>query len=103
MSMSYKIVAIIQARTGSTRLPGKVLNDIGGQTMLARVVCRTQRATLLDEVVVATTSEEADEAIVTECTRLCVPVFRGDEKDVLEYNSGSTDGPGMTTGYASAG
>jgi spore coat polysaccharide biosynthesis protein SpsF len=77
-------VAIIQARIGSTRLPGKVLKDIGGRTMLARVVRRTRRATLLDEVVVATTVKTADEAIVAECVRLGVPVFRGDEQDVLD-------------------
>jgi spore coat polysaccharide biosynthesis protein SpsF len=82
--MSSKIVSIIQARTGSKRLPGKVLKDIGGQTMLARVVLRTQRAAFLDEVVVATTVEAADQAIVAECKRLRVPVFRGDAQDVLD-------------------
>lgn len=79
-----RVVAIIQARIGSTRLPGKVLKDIGGCTMLARVVHRTKRATLLDEVVVATTVEPADKAIVAECAKLDVPVFRGDEQDVLD-------------------
>jgi spore coat polysaccharide biosynthesis protein SpsF len=69
---------------GSTRLPGKVLKDIGGQTMLARVVRRTQRATLVDRVVVATTRESADEAIVAECVRLGTQAFRGDEEDVLD-------------------
>jgi spore coat polysaccharide biosynthesis protein SpsF len=84
------IVAIIQARMGSTRLPGKVLKDIGGETMLARVVKRTQRATSLSQVVVATTTSLADAAIVTECVRLKVPVFRGDEEDVLDryYQAG---------------
>jgi len=79
-----RVVAVIQARMGSTRLPGKVLRDIGGQTMLARVVRRVQRATLLDEVVVATTTESVDDAIVIECEDLGVPVFRGDEEDVLD-------------------
>jgi spore coat polysaccharide biosynthesis protein SpsF len=79
-----RVVAIIQARMGSTRLPGKVLKDIGGRTMLARVVRRTQRSTLLDEVVVATTVKSDDDAIVAECTRLGVPVFRGEEDDVLD-------------------
>lgn len=79
-----KVVAVIQARTGSKRLPGKVLADIGGETMLARVVHRTQRTRQLDEVVVATTVKEMDEAIVSEANKLGVPVFRGDEQDVLD-------------------
>ncbi len=79
-----RTVAIIQARMGSTRLPGKVLKDICGQTMLARVVRRTRAATQLDEVVVATTLRPADEAIVDECQRLDVPVFCGSEEDVLD-------------------
>jgi spore coat polysaccharide biosynthesis protein SpsF len=79
-----RVVAIIQARMGSTRLPGKVLKDLGGATVLARVVNRTQRATLLDEVVVATSVLPADDAIVKECDRLAVTWFRGDEADVLD-------------------
>jgi spore coat polysaccharide biosynthesis protein SpsF len=79
-----KTVAIIQARMGSTRLPGKVLKDLGGETVLARVVNRTRRATLLDEVVVATSVLPADDAIVRECERLQVACFRGDEADVLD-------------------
>ncbi len=79
-----KVVAIIQARMGSTRLPGKVLKDLGGETVLARVVKRTRRATLLDEVVVATSILSADDAIVRECEDLKVACFRGDELDVLD-------------------
>lgn len=79
-----KVVGIIQARMSSTRLPGKVLRDIGGRTMLARVVRRVRRATLLDKVIVATTTNPVDDAIVAECGRLGVPVFRGDESDVLD-------------------
>jgi spore coat polysaccharide biosynthesis protein SpsF len=79
-----KIAAIIQARMGSTRLPGKVLMDLGGETVLARVVRRLQRSTLIDEIVVATTHSVADRAIVRECHRLSVAVFCGDENDVLD-------------------
>ena len=57
-----KTVAIIQARMGSTRLPGKVLMDLGGQPALVRVVGRTQRARMLDEIMVATTDLPADDA-----------------------------------------
>jgi spore coat polysaccharide biosynthesis protein SpsF len=79
-----RVVAIIQARMGSTRLPGKVLRDLGGKTVLARVVNRTRSAALVDEVVVATTGQPADVAIVKECERLAVACFRGDEADVLD-------------------
>ena len=79
-----KTVAIIQARMGSTRLPGKVLKNIGGETMLARVVRRTQQAKTLDEVLVATSIDATDEPVVTECNKLEVPVFRGAEDDVLD-------------------
>lgn len=79
-----RTVAIVQARMGSSRLPGKVLLDVGGITMLARVVRRTQRADLVDEVVVATTAEQADDAVAGEGRNLGVAVFRGSEHDVLD-------------------
>ena len=79
-----KVVAIIQARMGSTRLPGKVLTDLAGEPMLARVVERTGRAETLDEVVVATTVETADAAIVELCAARGWPCFRGRQDDVLD-------------------
>ena len=75
-----KIVAIIQARMGSTRLPGKVLMDLRGKTVLARVVDRLRRAKLVDEITVATTVSVADDAIVRECRQLKVKYFRGSER-----------------------
>jgi spore coat polysaccharide biosynthesis protein SpsF len=68
---------------GSTRLPGKVLRDLGGRTMLARVVRRVRRAALTGSVVVATTTEPEDAPIVEECRRLSVACFRGSPHDVL--------------------
>jgi spore coat polysaccharide biosynthesis protein SpsF len=79
-----KVVAIIQARMGSTRLPGKVLQDLEGETVLARVVTRLRRARLINDFLVATTDRAADDAIVKECRSLAVPVFRGDQDDVLD-------------------
>src|SRR5215510_1099701 len=76
-----KISAIIQARMGSTRLPGKVLMDLGGQSTLARVVSRLRRAQLINDVIVATSDLPADDAIVKECPRLGVACFRGSESD----------------------
>jgi spore coat polysaccharide biosynthesis protein SpsF len=79
-----KVVAIIQARMGSTRLPGKVLRDLEGETVLARVVNRLLRTRLISELLVATTDHPADDVIVAECRRCSVPVCRGDEQDVLD-------------------
>jgi spore coat polysaccharide biosynthesis protein SpsF len=79
-----KTVAIIQARMRSTRLPGKILRDIAGEPMLARVVERSQRAATVDEVVVAT-SELADDDIVERlCSDRSWVCFRGSETDVLD-------------------
>jgi spore coat polysaccharide biosynthesis protein SpsF len=79
-----RIVAIIQARMGSTRLPGKVLQDLAGEPMLARVVNRTCRATTLQEVVIATTTSALDDAIVKLCKARDWSWFRGSEEDVLD-------------------
>jgi spore coat polysaccharide biosynthesis protein SpsF len=77
-------LAIIQARMSSTRLPGKVLKDIAGQSMLARVVLRTRRAHSVSQVVVATTTDPADDAIFDYCRTHGFPVFRGSQFDVLD-------------------
>ncbi len=76
-------VAIIQARMGSSRLPGKVLTDIDGDTMLARVVTRLRAARRIDAIVIATSIAAGDDAIVREAGRLGTGVFRGSESDVL--------------------
>lgn len=79
-----KVVAIIQARMGSSRLPGKVLMDIAGRSMLARVVERVQQAPGIHEVIVATTTCPADDAVAAEAERLGVASFRGSEQNVLD-------------------
>jgi spore coat polysaccharide biosynthesis protein SpsF len=79
-----RIIAIIQARMGSARLPGKVLLDILGKPMLQRVLERTMRARTLDEVVVATTREPEDEQIADLCTSLGLVCARGSQHDVLD-------------------
>jgi spore coat polysaccharide biosynthesis protein SpsF len=79
-----KIVAIIQARMGSSRLPGKVLTDLGGVAVLDRVLNRLARSRLMQESLVATTVEPADDAIVEHCARAGRKVFRGSELDVLD-------------------
>ena len=79
-----KVVAVIQARMGSTRLPGKVMMDLAGEPMMARVVSRTGRARSVDDVVVATTTQDADDPIVRLCEERGWGVFRGSEDDVLD-------------------
>ena len=79
-----KTVAIIQARMGSSRLPGKVLLDIGGRPMLQWVVERTRRAKTVDEVVVATTLDPSDDPVFEFCKRKDYRVGRGSVHDVLD-------------------
>jgi spore coat polysaccharide biosynthesis protein SpsF len=78
------IIAIIQARLASSRLPGKVLQDLGGQPLLAWVVERSRRAGLLTDVVVATTDDPADDPIAGFCARRGYPFYRGSQFDVLD-------------------
>jgi len=78
-----KRLAIIQARTGSTRLPGKVLMPLGGSTVLGCVVDRLSAAHHIDEIVVATSTEKADDAVERHTQALGVRIFRGSALDVL--------------------
>jgi spore coat polysaccharide biosynthesis protein SpsF len=77
------IAAIIQARMGSTRLPGKVLRPLCGKTILAHVIDRVRSSQAIDEVVVATTDRAEDDAIAGLVSTLGVTLFRGSENDVL--------------------
>src|SRR5437660_10195253 len=72
-----KITATIQARMGSTRLPGKALMTVGTEPVLARVVHRLRRAALIAGIIVGASDRPAEDAIVRECNRLQVACFRG--------------------------
>jgi spore coat polysaccharide biosynthesis protein SpsF len=89
-----KTLAIIQARMSSSRLPGKVLLDIGGQPMLARVVERARQAQSLDGIVVATTTDPSDDSVERLCTERGYAVYRGSLQDVLDryYQAARTFG-----------
>lgn len=78
------VVAIIQARMASSRLPGKVLVDIAGKPMLQRVVERALHAESVDEVIVATSTADADTPIYEYCLGADIACFRGDQLDVLD-------------------
>lgn len=79
-----RVVAIIQARTGSTRLPGKVLRPLAGKPMLERQLERVREAKSIDIFIVATTEKPEDDPIVDIAKRAGTLCFRGDEKDVLD-------------------
>ncbi len=79
-----KIVAIVQARTASTRLPAKVLLPLAGKSVLARQLERVRRSQLIDEIVVATTTDPSDDLIVSMCQSEDVRWFRGDVNDCLD-------------------
>ncbi|MEW5828273.1 MAG: glycosyltransferase family protein [Chloroflexota bacterium] len=78
------VVGIIQARMGASRLPGKVLMDIEGQPMLARVYARAQRARTLGLLAVATTVDPSDDLVADFCAGRGYPCFRGSMHDVLD-------------------
>ncbi len=80
----FKITAIIQARMSSSRLPGKVLHEISSKPMLAHVVARTRLAQTVQEVIVATTREPADDPIAALCEKEGFAFTRGDLFDVLD-------------------
>ncbi len=79
-----RTVAIIQARMGSSRLPGKVLMDIEGKPMLEWVVSRVRQARRVHEVLVATTSDSSDDPVAEFCQDKGIPVYRGSTFDVLD-------------------
>lgn len=78
-----RVVAIVQARMASSRLPGKVLRPILGRPMLEHLVERAGRAENVDAVVVATSVEPADDAIEEASRRMGIGCYRGSEDDVL--------------------
>ena len=77
------IVAVIQARMGSTRLPGKVLKPIAGQPLLWHIIHRLKASRLIQDIAIATTTNPLDEAIVEFGAANRITVVRGPEDDVL--------------------
>ena len=78
-----RTVGIVQARTGSTRLPGKVLKPLGGDTALFQVLRRVAAIPALESVVCATSDRPEDDVIATEAKRCGAEVYRGSLDDVL--------------------
>ena len=82
--MTPRIIAIIQGRMSSSRLPGKILADIGGQPMLQRVFIRTSRAATVTETIFATTTDPSDDPVAEYCDYSGIPFKRGSLFDVLD-------------------
>jgi spore coat polysaccharide biosynthesis protein SpsF len=83
MTARPRVVASIEARMGSSRLPGKVLADIQGQPALGRLVSRLRRCRQVDDVVVATSTARGDDVLAEWCRQQAILCFRGSEDDVL--------------------
>ena len=79
-----KVIVITQARSGSTRLPNKVLKEINGKSLLQVHINRIKQAKLVDDIFIATTIDENDDQIVNLAKRLNVKYYRGSENDVLD-------------------
>lgn len=84
MYQGKKIVATIEARMTSSRLPGKVLMEFCGKPDLQHIIERLRRSQYVDEVVVATTVNKTDDPVIELCEQLKCKYYRGSEEDVLQ-------------------
>ena len=91
-----RTVAVVQARQGSSRLPGKSVMPISGRPMLAHVIERAGRVRTISEVVVVTSVNERDAPIATLAEQMGCLVVRGDERDVLSRFASAIDLLGLT-------
>ncbi len=91
------VVAVVQARMSSTRLPGKVMREIAGKPMLWHVINRLQCARSIDKIVVATSTDPSDDVISRWCAEEGVPSYRGALFDVLSRYHGAASEHGART------
>ena len=89
MEQKAQIVAIVQARMGSTRLPGKVLKKILGKPMLWHIVNRVEKSRYVNTVIIATTMDKKDDAIEGFADEYHLGIYRGSENDIVDryYNA----------------
>jgi spore coat polysaccharide biosynthesis protein SpsF len=92
MNDTQEVLAVVQARMSSTRLPGKVMADVGGEPMLALQLARLARAQQLNRVVVATSTDAGDDAIADLVRDQKSDVYRGPLDDVLARFVGAAAG-----------
>jgi len=81
--MKKKVVAIVQARMGSVRFPGKVMQSLANKTLIEILISRLKKAKRIDQIVVATTTENSDDPLATLLESKKISVVRGDRDDVL--------------------
>lgn len=79
-----RIIASVEARMGSSRFPGKVMEDVHGKSAILRLISRLQMCTRLDDIIVATSLDPKDDVLETHLRHAGVHVFRGSEDDVLQ-------------------
>lgn len=79
-----KVLAIIQARLGSTRLPGKVLKEIGDKTLLDIHISRVLKSTKINQLLIATTTSDEDKSIVDNAEKNKLPYYQGSVSNVLD-------------------
>ena len=79
-----KVIAIVQARMGSSRLPGKVMKEICGKPMLEWVIQRAQGAACINQLAVAMTTDPADDILENYCREHGIEYYRGSPADVLD-------------------
>ena len=87
--MAIKTLAIVQARMGSSRFPGKVLKEINGKYLIQILLYRLSLSKKIDKIVLATTKKAEDDKLANEVNKLGFDVFRGSENNVLSryYNA----------------
>lgn len=85
------VIGILQARTNSTRLPGKVLMNILGEPMILQQLRRLKKSVLLDDIIVATSREKSDDDLAMVCSAAGYRVFRGSLNDVLDRFIGAIE------------
>lgn len=86
-----RVLAIVQARMGSNRLPGKVLKEMAGHPMIYHTLTKLKKARYVDEVVLATSVKQGDNPLAEYVESLGIPVFRGDEAYVLQRYKETSD------------
>ncbi len=91
-------LVVVQARTGSTRLPGKVRLPLAGKPLLVRMIERVRAAQTPFDLVVATTVEGSDDPLVDLCKEADIPCFRGHPTDLLDrHYQAALAHPGVDT------
>lgn len=82
--MKTKVIALLQARTDSTRLPGKVLKTILDQPMVIHQLKRTSKSKLIDEIILVTSNENSDDELAKSVMDYGFKIYRGDKNNVLK-------------------